>query len=44
MPSNLQADAEDLRQRLDHLEKETKALREAVEKLNATLKAGRKRD
>jgi C-terminal processing protease CtpA/Prc len=40
------AGSEDLRPRLDQLEKELKALREAVEKLNETLKAGRatKRD
>jgi serine protease Do len=34
---------DDLRQRLDHLEKELKALREALDKINETLK-GAKRD
>ncbi len=35
------AGGDDLRPRLDHLEKELKALRAAVEKLNETLKAGK---
>ncbi len=33
------ADANDLRQRLDHLEKELTAVRAALDKINETLKA-----